>query len=675
MGLSLLVPAFLLGLLALAIPIWVHLRDRPHRESMEFPSLMFLERVPHRAEQRQVLRNRALLALRLVALGLIALAFARPFLGGVEVPASFATGSRDVVLVLDRSASMGYGDRWSRAMAASRQVLDELGSGDRVALVLFDDEPVVAAPWTADHGAVRGALQTVTVGAGGTRLAAGLRAAGEMLGTSRGSNEVVLISDFARRGWDGAEQLSLPPGTVLRPFSVASTGDTDNRAVAEVRPSRAAADPSILTVSARLTRAGGQSPVRVTATLRIDGGPSESLDVELSPDSATTVQFAPIAGLADPLRGTVSLEADLLAADDSLYFVTAPGQVVRVLLLEHPAAASGGFFVTRALGVGVRPAFQVRREPLGDLRSSDLAEIDVVVLNDAGEVDVGSAQTLAQWVQAGGGLLVAAGELTPRVEIDDTGEPRLVPALGAPADRNADLGASVAYLDTRHPALELFAAAGNGELAGPRFYTYRPLQPPPAEGVLARFDDGSAALVERSLGQGRVLSWIGTLDNYWSDFPTHPVFVPFLHELVKYAAHYREPQPWLPAGRPLARGELVGGGDADGDGAVVIDGTRAQLPVRLAPGFHTVEDGAGVPRVVAANVDRGEGDSGTVDPEEVAAAVVEQVFDDAPENPDTGSAEQLRERRQSLWWFLMILGFALLAAETVLSNRRSVRAS
>ena len=53
---SLLAPAFLFGLAVLAIPVLLHLVHRERRQTLEFPSLMFLRRIPHRTVRRQKLR-------------------------------------------------------------------------------------------------------------------------------------------------------------------------------------------------------------------------------------------------------------------------------------------------------------------------------------------------------------------------------------------------------------------------------------------------------------------------------------------------------------------------------------------------------------------------------------------------------------------------------------------
>ena len=66
--------------------------------------------------------------------------------------------------------------------------------------------------------------------------------------------------------------------------------------------------------------------------------------------------------------------------------------------------------------------------------------------------------------------------------------------------------------------------------------------------MIARFDDGGAALLEKKIGNGRVLMWTTTVDLFWNDFALKPVYLPFLHRAVRYLAAYREPKPWRTVG-------------------------------------------------------------------------------------------------------------------------------
>jgi uncharacterized membrane protein len=103
-----LAPLFFAGLLALAVPILVHLTHKERKDVVVFPSLMFLSKIPYQAVRRQRIRHWLLFALRCLALILLALAFARPFLNRASAATPVrGLGARELVILLDRSYSMG----------------------------------------------------------------------------------------------------------------------------------------------------------------------------------------------------------------------------------------------------------------------------------------------------------------------------------------------------------------------------------------------------------------------------------------------------------------------------------------------------------------------------------------------------------------------------------------
>ncbi|MDQ3995154.1 MAG: VWA domain-containing protein, partial [Actinomycetota bacterium] len=159
MGFTFLAPLFLAGIAAAAVPIYLHLVQRERKDAVEFPSLMFLQRIPYRSVRRQRIRHWALLALRCLALLLLATAFARPFFRrDVGVGAGGPGATRELVVLLDRSYSMGYGDRWTRAQAAARRAVDGLRPGDRATVIVFDEAAEALTEPTADHARLSAAI-------------------------------------------------------------------------------------------------------------------------------------------------------------------------------------------------------------------------------------------------------------------------------------------------------------------------------------------------------------------------------------------------------------------------------------------------------------------------------------------------------------------------------------
>src|SRR5439155_18011033 len=132
--------------------ILVHLIQKERKEVIQFPSLMFLRKIPYQSVQRRKIHNWLLLLLRTAAIALLVAAFARPFFTAdpTKVSAS-SSGAREVVILLDHSASMGYADHWDRAREAARKVVGGLGGNDKATLVLFATGEEEAVRATSDH--------------------------------------------------------------------------------------------------------------------------------------------------------------------------------------------------------------------------------------------------------------------------------------------------------------------------------------------------------------------------------------------------------------------------------------------------------------------------------------------------------------------------------------------
>src|SRR5712691_11112562 len=135
---SLLNPFFLIGSLALAIPVLIHLVRREKSEIIPFSSLMFLLKVPKRSILQQKMKNLLLMALRLLILALLVGAFARPYLTQPAKPAANANSNRGTVLMLDTSYIMRYGDNFDKLKAEARKRIDALRDNDRMSIIAFE---------------------------------------------------------------------------------------------------------------------------------------------------------------------------------------------------------------------------------------------------------------------------------------------------------------------------------------------------------------------------------------------------------------------------------------------------------------------------------------------------------------------------------------------------------
>ncbi|HUF25491.1 MAG TPA: BatA domain-containing protein [Gemmatimonadaceae bacterium] len=691
---SFLAPWFLLGAGALAVPILVHLIHKERKNIVVFPSLMFVQRIPYKSLRRNHIRDWMLFALRCLAILLLVAAFARPLVDSSASAAPIAVdGAREVVVLLDRSYSMGYADRWDRARAAARRTVDGLGPQDRATLVLFADKAEAVTGASTEPSALTAAIDAATLGSGRTRYGPALKLAQGILEESDlPRREVVLITDFQKIGWDGDDDVRLPERTTLTHVDL-SDEETSNTAVTGVTLQRDfSGDRERVGASARLTNTGAQART-LRVVLELNGRPLETREVSIAPNAAASATFEPFALPSGISRGTIRAGTDALPHDNLFRFVLSAGQALSVLVVEQAdAPASRSLYLRRALGLGDRPPIRTEVRKAGQVGPADLRGRALVILNDVAIPGGALGRALHDFVNDGGGLLVALGERTTPNAFGEAAVELLPATIGSVVDRTGDRGATLAFLDYTHPAFELFSAPRSGDFSSARFYRYRAVTARASEGVLARFDDGGVALAERRVGAGRVLLWTSSLDNFWTDLAVQPVYLPMLHQLAKHASGFAEARPWVTVGQVVDIAPEAEGAGAAARAAtteLVVDAPLGESR-RLAPGesrlvelteqgFYEVRRIGARPgterRVIAVNLDLAESDLSALDPQEMTASLA---------RPDAGTMAQSslltltpveRERRQSLWWFLLAAALIALGAETILANRLSRKAA
>jgi len=699
MSFALLVPLFLLGVAGVAIPIVVHLTRKQRRNVVAFPSLMFLEKIPYQEQRRRRIQHWFLLSLRALALSLVALAFARPFVDQSSLGLGASTGPREVVVLLDQSYSMQIGDQFERALDEARSVFDNLGPLDRASLVTFGQGARVIARSTSDRLRLRAALDTLSVGSSVTRYGPALKVAQTIIEESDlPMGEVFLLTDFQKNGWTGDEGVSLPAGSKVTPVPLGEQAPTDNLEVTDVSLARQAVQGrERVTPIARLARRGGEGAKEVMVALELDGQEIQTRSVTIQPNGAAAVTFQPFTLSQPHTRGTVRVPADDLSADDVRHFVVSPGTALALLIVEGDRTGSdASLYLRRALEISEGGRFKVSFRRSNGIRPQDLAGVDGVILNDV-SIDGASAERLRAFVDQGGGVLVALGENGgwPASAAD------LLPGtIGSVQDRQQSRGGRLGFLEYDHPIFEAFSGPRSGDFTGARFHRARGFSLGDSAMVLARFDDGSIAFAEKRHGRGTVMVWTSTLDAFWNDLALQPVYLPFVHRVSEYVGGRSDALPWFNVGQVidladpdaletagLISAEAAGLTDGLDQVARTPSGESITLPAGEGPrylaldeaGFYTVRPPGSEPRrpfVIAVNVELEESDLARLNPEELIAQITgpsvgPQAGPGFTDGTDLRREDQ--ERRQSLWRWILVAAFALFVAETLLSNWASRR--
>ena len=624
--LSFLSPLFLAGALAAAVPIVLHLLKREPEARVKFAPVKLIKQAPVEYTDRRHLRELLLLALRVMALVLLALAFARPFLAtGAAVASTGVT-----VVALDSSYSMAAPGRFERAKQLAKEAIDTAPAGDLVGVVTFADEAGIAARPGADRTLALDAIEQASVGFGATRYRAALSAASQHLAGRHGT--LVVVTDLQESGWDAGDRASVPEGTMIR---VADVGALPaNLAVTAVHP---LADRVVATI-----HNGGDRTRDARVHLTIDNRAAGDATVSLGPNQSADATFA---GAPRGTAAAVTVEdPGGIRADNVRYAVIGGTGTPSVLIITGSGELDrDAFYVRHALAAATSPdaVFQVTSvgaSQLAGWTADRLAPHAAVMLLSTRGLERRGRDLLAAYAQGGGGMLIAAG---PDVDGDLVGD-----VLGAgstlriaPAETAKPAARVLAPADGRHPVFQPFAA-NPASLGLVTFQQAARISGSSCQ-TLARFTTGDTALLECPAGEGRGLVIASDLNNRWNDFPLHATFVPFVHESVRFLA----------SARAHAVDYLIG---------------DAPAGVKRVPGIVALPTAAGGSRRIAINVDPRETDPARMSVDDFQSAVTR--LKDASGSETRGEARQ-QEDSQHLWRYALVAMALLLAAEGTVAAR------
>ena len=553
-----LAPLFLFGLLAALIPIAIHLIRRERPPKVVFGSIRFLKNTPKKLILFQHLQQWALLLLRALLISLLVFAFARPLLNQ-SLAKLLDADPQSAVLVIDTTLSMRYRGVFAAALAEANDFMDNLGPGDEVAIVVLGERATVLTDFTDEPAALRRALDSLTEPSFGvSSIRSGLALADEMLAAATFENRsITLLSDFQATGADGLEgSWKLAPGVAFTPIDV-GVEETQNLTVVDVRVPATLidgiqADP----VLARIRSSGSLPVERAQVSLLIDGEVIERAAVELTDVSEKVVEFAYILEGSGERAIEVRVQGDDFIDDNSRYAAVTIEPKVDVLVVNGEASSDWfddeAHWFELASGSGVASPFSVTSTVPNRLTLELIQSVEVVVLLNVSDLGLQQSRVLADFVRAGGGLLVAPGDQTSAAgsTLDSILPGRLV---GSQRLRIGDYRI-IADFDRRHPLFAKLPVEWSS-----RFQRVWTLEAKEGAATLMRFDDASPALLDAKVGAGRVLLTAMPLDSEWGDFPLQPLYLPFVHESLNYlAARPSEPASYVIGDSEVADFTAVG---------------------------------------------------------------------------------------------------------------------
>ncbi|MFO0896276.1 MAG: BatA domain-containing protein [Pirellulales bacterium] len=683
---SFLTPLYLAGLAAIALPIIFHLIRRTPEGRVPFSTLMFLAPSLPRMAKRKRLEDWPLLLLRALVLGLVAFAFARPYLRQPAAAAPPAEPQESHLVLVDTSASMRRADLWNQAQAAVREHLGEARPTDRVSVLAFDQStrPLFSGDqWQALSPSQRAATVQAQLAAvqptwAGTNLGAALVLAAERLveeqpagGQTKAVKKIVLVSDLQQGAkLDDLQDFEWPEDVSVEVRRVAPADPTNAAPVWAGDASR----PLDGKLRVRVVNSADAAREQFTLAWEETTGKTaseESTSAYVPPGESRVIRLA----AADGSRQRLLLSGDVHEFDNVIYRVPAEREELAVVYLgdtQTETQRQTFHYLQQALGETAQRQIQLTALAPSIEPTSRPENLRLIVVGD--QLPEVWRQWTLDFAASGGTVLVVMDS----AEMGETAAALLgAPNLACQEAPQRDY-AILSRIDFSDPLFAPFAEPQYSDFTKIRFWRRRELSGDALNSLrtLATFDTGEPALVAARRERGNVFALTSGWHPDDSQLAMSSKFVPLVNLLVDYG------RPSLANTGALFVGDAVplpehGAGELSitkPDGAVVrVPAGQAAFTAADLPGIYQTEI-AGKPWRFAVNLPPAESRTAPLDLDDLAQAGVRLASDAPPVDAAVEAREQAQalaaelEARHKIWRYLAVAGLGILISETWLAG-------
>lgn len=657
-------PWFLAGLAGVALPLYLHLLKKQTMQPKQVSSLMFFESRTQSSTRHRRLNYLLLLALRLAVLVLLIVAFANPF---IERNAAAVASSRLVLLVVDNSFSMRAGTRLADAKAEAMGVLSNKGAA-RGQVAAFGSQLHLLTQPTEDQAALRAAVQSIQAGDGHGNFGELSRAVRAMAESVRTPIELHVFSDMQRSALAGNfSDMALPANVKLVTHAVIAKPQPNWTVESINAPGQVwGKDVKPLHVQAVIAGYGTPGATR-TASLVVNGKTTATKSVAVPANGRANLEFPAVEVPYGFSHCEVKIDsADGFAADDVRRFAIERSDPQKALLVHNYGDTRSPLYIGAALSAAAQSAFTIEPINVNEAADRKPSNYAFIILSDVNSVPTLLENALTEYVKSGGSVMIAAGT--------SAGGRSQIPIFGARIVETRDYSRvpgrfiGVGSSDSSYPAV----AKAEG-WQGVKFFYALNVDPGDAR-VIVRLGDQTPLLLEKRLGEGRVVLLTSGLDNLTNDFPLHPAFVPFIEQMARYLAGSerdggaRVVDSYLELRNAKEAGQGVEVTDPEGKRPLTLKEAASAQSFQLAEaGYYQLRLANGRQNEVAVNADPKESNLDVI-PEDVVA-LWQGGSGSSQEASTAPGATPPRKVPQSFWWYVMLLVLASAVAESVLASR------
>ncbi|MES2691647.1 MAG: BatA domain-containing protein [Bacteroidota bacterium] len=393
-------PAFLWALTAVSIPVIIHLFHFRRYKKIVFSDIRFLKQLQEQNKSKQKIKDWLILACRVLAITLLVLAFAQPFIPIGE--SSRQGGQKNISIFVDNSNSMNAegseGVLLEMAKNKARAIVNAYGNSDKFQ-VLTNNLSGSEQRYLNKPDALNriDALEPSKFSEKATAITAKQLAGFSMQNSS--VKQAYLISDF-QAGQFNLDQLEKDTITHYSFIPVINTS-AQNISIDSVyltTPFVKTNEPVKLNI--RLSNHGTEALEGIAVTLRLNNVQKALVNVNMAGNESIVAEMSTVIANSDWQKGEVSITDYPVTYDDRLYFSLKASSQHNILLLSNMPNQ----FINAVYGDDAN--YNLTQNSFGNISYQTFNKYNLIILNEPVEISSGLQTELDKYLEQGGQVLI-----------------------------------------------------------------------------------------------------------------------------------------------------------------------------------------------------------------------------------------------------------------------------
>jgi len=533
-------PAVLFGLLAASIPVIIHLFNLRKLKKIEFSTLTFLKELQKNKIRKIRLKQWLLLALRVLIILFLVMAFARPALKGIQIGGTTSSAKTTAVFILDDTFSMSVVDQkgsyFNQAKEIINKVISQLQEGDEVCLILISN-PEVEKKLTSNLAEFIKSNDQLDLSYSSGDIHSAVVKAAQIISESKNFNkEIYLITDFQKNKIN-KENLKSDLSELLNESIKFYSFNLADKEVFNVSIDDLKIENQIfekdkrVNFSVTITNNSNQDVNSAVVSLFLNKERSAQKSFDVSAGQSSIVEIEAVPKLTGFIDVTAEIESDEIEQDNKRFANIYINDKISVALFSENSSDLS--FVDLALQTAGETQFEIERKSVSQINSQQLSKYKTIILS-AVSLSSGIEQ-LKNYIANGGGLVLFPSSNTDAGKLNQMysqlGLAINTVFVGKPG--GSDLKIKFDKTEFNHPVFQnIFQNEEKKKIESPELNAY--YKNSSSGNQIISLIDGSSFLSEYKIGKGKifVFNCVPVLSH--SDFPVKSIFAPLMNKSVVY---------------------------------------------------------------------------------------------------------------------------------------------